>query len=61
MMHTLLLSLPGGVEWILILLAIMIFIATPVVIGLILFRVLRSGIKSTLRETIEELKAEGRL
>lgn len=60
-MHTLLLSLPGGVEWILILLAIMIFIATPVVIGLILFRVLRSGIKSTLRETIEELKAEGRL
>jgi hypothetical protein len=60
-MHTLLLSLPGGAEWILIVLVILIFIATPVIIGLVLFRLLRSGIKSAIRETIEEMKAEGRL
>jgi len=60
-MHTLLLSLPGGAEWILILLAIMIFVALPVIIGLVLFRILNSGIKATIRETIEEMKAEGRI
>jgi hypothetical protein len=53
--------LPGGAEWILILLAIMIFVALPVIIGLVLFRILNSGIKATIRETIEEMKAEGRI
>jgi hypothetical protein len=60
-MNTLLLSLPGGAEWILILLVTIIFIATPVIVGIVLFRVLRSSIKSTIRETIEEMKAEGRI
>ena len=60
-MHQLLLSMPGGAEWILILLFFIFFIGTPVAIGFILFRLLKSNLKSTIRETIEEMKAEGRI
>jgi type VI protein secretion system component VasF len=53
-MSTLLLSLPGGAEWIII-------IGIMVVPVMLMYVVLKYSLKSAIKEAIKELKKEGQI
>ncbi|MCU0379876.1 MAG: hypothetical protein MUE58_01680 [Chitinophagaceae bacterium] len=56
-MNTLLFSMPGGTEWIILVFGLIL----PIAAAYIIYNLARKGIKSAVKEAIEELKQEGKI
>ena len=56
-MRHILFSMPGGAEWIILVFGLIL----PIAAAYIIYNLAKKGIKSAIKEAIEELKQEGKL